>query len=748
MNASDIHYQWQRSSNATTWDNISSANSASYTVPLATTSKIYYRCVISASDTTVTPNIDADSVTSKYTYVIVNDPYQITLSVPSSDNDIDVGERPIITATLQKFDTDAGKYVDYKTETVSVSWHEDTVDQIATLYSNTTTKSATSAQTTNTLYTYSTGSYTKDTITVYATAKISNTDITSNELKITLNSVSNKDITYKYTTSGVTLNESDFYDVLKTALGSYYSNVGISNFYVVFGTQYGGTLYRDSSSTSSSNKVSTGTYDRYYYDYSSSGNKNYYDLDAVYFLNDSTSTSSRYVYYTVYTSNGEIASGKVYFNSSSADIEYTVAAGGSVTFDSADFNTFVKKAASASSSSSSGYALNYVTFDMKNATFAGYSYSTYNTTRYGDLYTAKTMKTSVSNGDKFYYSPSSYQNDLDDVTFGAGSYTSSYTVTIPFTAVNNNGTSYYGYVYIYVNSGHNITILGADFSSEKIAAEITNDYSDAAYVEFTLPNASYGKLYYNYSTIASYTRAVKSSDDYYLVKSGTKDLVQYVYFVPAADFTGSVSITYTAYNSKGTKLGTGKISFSVYGRTSSDYYTDVTASNTGSWSANAVDFMSYNKLVNGIGGSSFGPNDKMTRAMFVTILYRAAGEPSVSSYSNPFTDVKSGTYYYKAVLWAYAKGVVNGKTAKTFDPNGNIKREEIAAILNRSAGSPSGYGSISSYLDSGKVDSYAESAMRWAVYYGYIKGAGSYLNPTSSATRAEVTVMLYRYLTK
>jgi hypothetical protein len=393
-----------------------------------------------------------------------------------------------------------------------------------------------------------------------------------------------------------------------------------------------------------------------------------------------------------------------------------------------------------------------VTFDMKNATFGSYAYSTNNTYRYGALYTTSALKTEITSSDyntKFYNTTSAYNYSLSNVTFGASNYSTNYVVIIPFTAVNNNDKPYSGNVYITVKSGHAITILGADFGSEKIPAEVTADYSSAAYVQFTLPSSSDGKLYYNYTSIATgKNTAVTATGKYYITASGTQNALKYVYFVPAADKTGTVNVAYTAYNTAGTNIGSGTISFTVTGRTSSSYYSDVTSANTGSWSANAVDFMAYNDLVKGTGTYQFSPYMAMTRAMFVTVLYRAAGEPSVSSIANPFKDVKSGEYYYNAVLWAYRNNIVTGTSGTAFNPDGKITREQIAAILYRYMGSPTVRSSLTGYTDSNKVSSYAVNAMNWAVYNGYIQGSGYKLNPTSNATRAEVAVMLYRFLTK
>ena len=143
----------------------------------------------------------------------------------------------------------------------------------------------------------------------------------------------------------------------------------------------------------------------------------------------------------------------------------------------------------------------------------------------------------------------------------------------------------------------------------------------------------------------------------------------------------------------------------------------------------------------------FGPGQNMTRAMLVTILYRAAGEPSVAGITNKFTDNKQGQYYYNAVLWASNMGIVNGATATTFDPDGNITREQIAAILYRYAGKPSGnYSNPFKDVSSVNEASYY-NAILWAVGKGITQGTSTTtFSPYASCTRGEAVTFLYRYV--
>lgn len=294
-----------------------------------------------------------------------------------------------------------------------------------------------------------------------------------------------------------------------------------------------------------------------------------------------------------------------------------------------------------------------------------------------------------------------------------------------------------------------LTSSGASFKNAAAIDQIIEEYPEAEYVKLDLPRASEGKLYYEFRTISDYTGEVKDSDKYYL-NAGSKDLdAEDVYFLPAYGVKGKITIDYTAYGSNNSDLGTGKITLSVKSKTASSKFTDVTASNVGSWAADSIDFCADNDLVNGKSTYSFAPKDNLTRGQLVAILYRAAGSPSVTGTTNPFNDVKTGDYYYNAVLWAYKNDVVNGTGAGKFSPNANVTREQIAAILYRYMGSPAATGSLSGYSDRSKISSWATTAMQWAIGKGYITGTSSTtLDPLGQATRAQAAVMLHRFLTK
>ena len=331
-----------------------------------------------------------------------------------------------------------------------------------------------------------------------------------------------------------------------------------------------------------------------------------------------------------------------------------------------------------------------------------------------------------------------------------GTNTTKYTVYIPYTAVGTSGTRYEGYTAVTVSNDDTMTGVGASLKSTNAAEQILAAYPNAAYVMFTQPAASEGQLLYNFRSIvnANYETIRFSSDKFYLNSSSSKDLhLDSVYFLPAADCASQIKLSMTVYNSSDSKLGSAELTLRVSTKTASSVFSDVNA-RTCSWAANAVDFMNHYGLVKGTSASTFNWSGNMTRGDFVLILYRNAGSPSVYSVTNPFTDVKSSDYYYEAVLWAYKNNIVNGSSRTTFSPKGKITREQIASILWRLADKPASGTSLRSYTDYQNVSSYAYDAMSWAVGSGYVKGSGSKLNPGNNATRAEVAVMLHRFLTK
>ena len=154
------------------------------------------------------------------------------------------------------------------------------------------------------------------------------------------------------------------------------------------------------------------------------------------------------------------------------------------------------------------------------------------------------------------------------------------------------------------------------------------------------------------------------------------------------------------------------------------------------WFADAVKYVSENKLMNGTSTTAFSPNGNMSRAMLATVLYRMSGETAEARSS--FGDVSSSAYYAAAVSWASSKGIVNGTGADAFSPNASITREQLAAMLYRYAGEPSVSADLSAYTDTVDISPYASKAVEWCVAKGILSGkSATRLAPLDTATRAE-----------
>lgn len=428
-------------------------------------------------------------------------------------------------------------------------------------------------------------------------------------------------------------------------------------------------------------------------------------------------TGTHTIRYAAYDGSAQIATGTINVMTSASTVEYHISANEKQQMVVSDFQRVY------------GSGLSTVTFGT-------------NSDNRGALYKGSTTSSGKVGSEA--YSVSTGSNLLKNVCFIAGSTTSKYTVTIPFTANGSSGQMN-GQLVVYVNDTHTLNSTGASFRSMGIAGELTPENATGS-TYITIDRIVGGKLYSAYTSIKNCT-ALTSKDfgstKFYFSGSGSLDNL---YILPLAD-SKSVEVSYTIDGS--TK---GTLSFKVNQQTASNQFTDVSGSYK--WAANSVDFMYMNDIIKGNNTKNpklFGPGAKMTRAMLVTVLYRAAGEPTVTGITNKFTDNKQGQYYYNAVLWASNMGIVNGATATTFDPNGNVTREQIAAILYRYEGSPTVTGSLSGYPDQAQVSSFAVTAMQWAVGTGIITGVTSggrtTLSAKGNATRAQVAVMLHRFLT-
>lgn len=686
---------------------------------------------VAAGTATITATVKnaSDVIVGTASYTVeVADAYKIELSAAPSS--LTAGSASTVSATVYQYMTERG-YVPYQ-QSVELTWkaYKESVADLGGSDPSKDVKTTTSSGSSSvTLYTYATGtSKTAVQVPVTVSVTISGTTYQASPLSVSVSPAS---------APSFAVHEEDYFDpddfseAVDGATGRYAGKLSA----ITIEGSNGGSVYENGSRVSSSTK------------YYVSGARNKL-ISSLYFRTSSTSTTNAYFTYIGYDADGDvIAAGKVTLGDESVDMEYSASFGGSVTFLESDF--------SKAFSGKAGEKLDYVTFAMNRATVV-MNNKTYslndgsNAAIFGWAYTTSKATTKLSSTDKCYYQASYTQLDLDEITYVTGSYRTKYTVYLPYTAVGTSGSRYEGYTAITVSGDDSITASGASMKTLGAADDILRAYPNAAYVMFKQPAVSEGRLLYNFRSVAAqnYTAVDYSKDQFYLSGTSAKNLyLDSVFFLPAADCSTQIRLAFTVYGTSGTQLGSGELTVRVASKTASSVFSDVNA-RTCSWAANAVDFMNEYGLVKGTGTSTFGWKGSMTRGDFVLILYRNAGSPSVYGVSNPFTDVKSTDYYYEAVLWAYRNNVVNGTSTTTFGPKGKITREQIASILWRLAGKPVYSASLRSYTDYASVSDYAYDAMSWAVGSGYVKGSGAKLSPKNNATRAEVAVMLHRYLTK
>lgn len=167
------------------------------------------------------------------------------------------------------------------------------------------------------------------------------------------------------------------------------------------------------------------------------------------------------------------------------------------------------------------------------------------------------------------------------------------------------------------------------------------------------------------------------------------------------------------------------------------------------WFYDAVAFVCEKGYFSGMGDGIFAPNTSMSRAMLATVLYRLSGETAAGKAE--FTDVSEGAWYAEAVAWANQNGIVQGMGGGLFLPDEAVTREQMVTMLYRYQGYKKGETGtdkdvLGSFSDGDRVASWAVEGMEWAVAKGLITGRDTgALDPTGTATRAEVATILQRF---
>ena len=157
----------------------------------------------------------------------------------------------------------------------------------------------------------------------------------------------------------------------------------------------------------------------------------------------------------------------------------------------------------------------------------------------------------------------------------------------------------------------------------------------------------------------------------------------------------------------------------------------------------AVNWAVENGITNGVSSDRFDSDGLCTRAQIVTFLWRAAGSPAPKSTSHNFTDVKAGSYYEQAVLWAVENGITVGTSSTTFSPDATCTRAQAVTFLYRAFGSPAV--SDSAAFSDVTADAYYADAVAWAEKKGITTGIGDGLfGSNNDCTRAQIVTFLWR----
>ena len=230
----------------------------------------------------------------------------------------------------------------------------------------------------------------------------------------------------------------------------------------------------------------------------------------------------------------------------------------------------------------------------------------------------------------------------------------------------------------------------------------------------------------------------------YSLKNGENAAHLVAYYLAEDGSFEKLPVIYDAATGKATFKTTHFSTFVITHEYSSDF-SDV---DLRKWFYNEVNTALENGWFKGLTATKFGPDDGMTRAMLVQVLYRMSGSKAASTAQ--FTDVADGKWYAEAIAWASENGIVNGFTDGRFQPDTLITRQQLAAILYRydtyRGHTPQGSAALDGYADAASVESWAAEAMSWANGNGLVTGVTpTTLVPNGTATRAQVAVILSRY---
>jgi len=478
---------------------------------------------------------------------------------------------------------------------------------------------------------------------------------------------------------------------------------------------------------------------------SKSTDYSYKDIDDITFVPDEDYSGTVTISYKGYDEDDDSFTGTVEIEvedggSQSGDINYSVDADDELEFDEDDFNEFCDD--------ENDEELDFITFTLPSSS-KGILYYDYD----GD------DEKKIKSTEKYYYDKNP---SIDDITFVPDEDYSGY-CKIEFEGDDEDGDSIEGTIVIsvanedlvadliYLTGTAGTPILMQEVYFNKECQEVLDDTLD--YVKFTLPAASNGTLYYNYTTASASSKVSASTKYYYDDKS---PYINKVSFVSAGTGAGTYTLKYTGYDTDGSSFtGEVKITAAVKAAgsgtgSSSLYFSDV--KDNYSWAILYVDTLYSTSVITGTTASDgtmrFNPGTSITRGDFMLYLCKALNLSSATASGN-FSDVPAGSYYYDAISVAKALGIAQGTNNK-FYPNSTITREDAMALALRAmnvSGNSVGVGSISDlnkFTDNASVSSYAKEAIAAMIKAGIINGSDGKINPKSTITRAESSAMIYR----
>lgn len=487
-----------------------------------------------------------------------------------------------------------------------------------------------------------------------------------------------------------------------------------------------GTLYYDYSNGSRNQKVSAST--KYYRNSSPS-------LSRITFVPKAGFVGTASIDFSGYDSTGHRFSGTVLIavdQSKNASISYSVATGGAVPFDTADFNRV--------SRTLTGDPLSYVRFTLPPSDRGLLCYQ----------YNSKdgTYHSKVSSNTSYFYSSKS--SALEDVTFLSDPNYSG-TVEVEYTGWSTRRERFDGVVTIQVSTptATAIQYVGCSTPISIRSSDLRNMCTSAlgrelSHLRFpSLPAEEVGRLYHGYVSPNETGVPVSTGTNYYVNRAPAIDQLT---FVPKAGFQGTVTLPYSGYDSTDSWFS-GTIEITISNGYCVDRFTDMGGYD---WAKPSVEFLYENGISTGVSSSRFDPAQNIKRGDFALMLCRAFQFQSSSTGS--FTDVPPKSYYANAIGTAQSLGIVQGNKGR-FMPQNPITRQDAMVMLQRAliaAGKSSSVGNtnlLSSYADGHLVSDYAKSSVASMIQLGAVQGNQSnQLNPLSPISRAEMAVILHRVL--